>query len=263
MNTEILDEMDKEKVVEVQSLYAAFGDTVVLSDVSFTAHKGEVCVILGGSGSGKTTVLKHLLSLYPVKRGLVKVLGKDVSRLREVEQVELYLQMGVFYQSGALINSLTVAENVALPLAQHSDLPDDLIDEIVMMKLSLVNLSHAFHLYPSQLSGGMLKRAALARAIVMNPPLLFCDEPGAGLDPVSLESLDSLILNLKEKMGMSIILVTHEVSSILRVADRIVFLDNGVVAFEGPLAEAIRSEQPAVREFFSVLKNEHMRQLVS
>lgn len=255
--------MEKEKVVEVHGLYAAFGETVVLSDVSFTACKGEVCVILGGSGSGKTTVLKHLLSLYPVSRGLVKVLGKDVARLREVEQVDLYLQMGVFYQSGGLINSLTVAENVALPLTQHTKLPGDLINEIVLMNLSLVNLSHAFHLYPSQLSGGMLKRAALARAIVLNPPLLFCDEPGAGLDPVSLESLDQLILNLKEKLGMSIIMVTHEVSSILRVADRIVFLEKGVVAFQGPLAEAIRSEQPAVKEFFSVLKNENMRQLVN
>ncbi len=255
--------MEKEKVVEVQGLHAAFGETVVLSDVSFTAYKGEICVILGGSGSGKTTVLKHLLSLYPVKRGLVKVLGKDVARLRELEQVELYLQMGVFYQSGGLINSLTVAENVALPLAQHTGLPGELINEIVLMNLSLVNLSHAFHLYPSQLSGGMLKRAALARAIVMNPPLLFCDEPGAGLDPVSLESLDQLILNLKEKLGMSIILVTHEVSSILRVADRIVFLDKGVVAFEGRLEDAIQSDQPAVKEFFSVLKNEYMKQLVS
>ncbi len=254
--------MEKEKVVEVRNLFAAFDDTIVLSDVSFSAFKGEVCVILGGSGSGKTTLLKHLLSLYPVKRGYVSVLGKDVSRLREVEQVDLYLQMGVFYQSGALINSLTVAENVALPLAQHSNLPKSLIDDIVYMKLGLVNLSHAFHLYPSQLSGGMLKRAALARAIVMDPPLLFCDEPGAGLDPVSLESLDNLILNLKDKLGMTIIMVTHEVSSILRVANRIVFLDKGVVAFEGPLIDALHVDQPAVREFFSVLDNENIRELI-
>lgn len=247
--------MEKEKVIEVNNLYASFDENVVLSDVSFSAYKGEVTVILGGSGSGKTTVLKHLLSLYPIAGGSINVLGKDLASLREVEQVELYHQMGVLYQSGALLNSLSVAENVALPLAQHTRLPDDLIGEIVNMKLSLVQLSHAYHLFPSQLSGGMLKRAALARAIVMDPPLLFCDEPGAGLDPVSLESLDRLILNLKSKLGMSIVMVTHEVASILRVANRIVFLDQGKVVFEGPLEEALESSDPVVNAFFSVHKS--------
>lgn len=247
--------MEKEKVIEVNNLYASFDENVVLSDVSFSAYKGEVTVILGGSGSGKTTVLKHLLSLYPIAGGSINVLGKDLASLREVEQVDLYHQMGVLYQSGALLNSLTVAENVALPLAQHTRLPDPLISEIVQMKLGLVQLSHAYHLFPSQLSGGMLKRAALARAIVMDPPLLFCDEPGAGLDPVSLESLDRLILNLKSKLGMSIVMVTHEVASIMRVANRIVFLDKGKVAFEGPLDEALESEDPVVKAFFSVQRS--------
>ena len=251
--------MKKEKVIEVEDLHASFEDLKVLSGVSFAAYKGEVTVLLGGSGSGKTTVLKHLLGLYPISRGRIDVLGKDMATLREVEQVELYLQMGVFYQSGALLNSLTVAENVALPLTQHTKLPSDLIREIVYMKLSLVQLTHAYHLYPSQLSGGMLKRAALARAIVMDPPLLFCDEPGAGLDPISLESLDKLILNLKNKLGMSIVMVTHEVSSIMRVANRIVFLDQGRVAFEGTLEDALKSDDPAVNAFFSIHKHEQLR----
>jgi len=151
---------------------------------------------------------------------------------------------------------------VALPLSQHADLPKELVEEIVYMKLGLVNMSHAFHLYPSQLSGGMLKRVALARAIVMDPPILFCDEPGAGLDPVSLESLDRLILNLKNKLGMSIILVTHELTSILRVATRVVFLDQGVVVFEGTLEDALDNDHPVVGEFFSVMKNENMRKLL-
>ncbi len=254
--------MKKEKIIEVNDLYAAFDSLTVLSGVSFSAYQGEVTVILGGSGSGKTTLLKHLLGLYPIMGGRISILGKDLAQLREVEQVELYHKMGVLYQSGALLGSLTVAENVALPLSQHTKLPPELISDIVYMKLGLVNMAHAYHLYPSQLSGGMLKRAALARAIAMDPPLLFCDEPGAGLDPVSLESLDQLILNLKNQLGMSIVLVTHEVPSILRVANRIVFLDQGQVAFEGPLKEAMHSKHPAVSAFFSVLKNEHVRELV-
>ena len=247
--------MNPESVIEVRNLFASFDDNVVLSDVSFSAPKGQVTVILGGSGSGKTTVLKHLLGIYPVEKGYVSVLDKDIKKIKEDEQVDLYLQMGVFFQNGALLNSLTVAENVALPLEQHTNLPKHLIHEIVCMKLGLVNLEHAYYLYPSQLSGGMLKRAALARAIAMDPPLLFCDEPGAGLDPVSLQSLDKLILNLKNQLGMSVIMVTHEVLSILRVADKIVFLDKGMVVFEGSVNDALASDNQAVVDFFSVLKN--------
>lgn len=231
-----------------------FDDNQVLHDVSFSAFKGEVTVVLGTSGCGKSTVLRHLLSLYPLQRGSIRILGKELGQISEEEQTRLYLQMGVFYQDGALLNSMTVGENVALPLHQHSSLPDSLIEEIVYMKLGLVNLAHAYHLYPSQISGGMLKRAALARAIVMDPPLLFCDEPGAGLDPVSLESLDELIVNLKNQLGMSVLIVTHEVSSIMRIADRIVYLENGRVAFEGSLEHALSSEVQCVKQFFSVIR---------
>lgn len=246
-------QMEQDTIIEVRGLGVTFDQDVILSDVCFTARKGEVTVILGGSGSGKTTVLKHLLGIYPVQRGFISVLGKDLSSLREVEQIGLYLKMGVFFQNGALLNSLTVAENVALPLEQHTNLPKSLIRDIVHMKLGLVNLEHAWHLYPSQLSGGMLKRAALARAIAMDPPILFCDEPGAGLDPVSLESLDTLILNLKNQLGMSVIMVTHELLSIVRVADKIVFLDKGTSVFEGPVKSAMQSGIPVIEDFFSVL----------
>lgn len=245
--------MEIENVIEVRGLGVAFDNEVILSDVNFTASKGEVTVILGGSGSGKTTVLKHLLGLYPVQTGFVSVLGRDISHLKEDEQIRLYLKMGVFFQDGALLNSLTVAENVALPLEQHTNLSKPLIRDIVHMKLGLVNLEHAWHLYPSQLSGGMLKRAALARAIAMDPPILFCDEPGAGLDPVSLKSLDDLILNLKNQLGMSVIMVTHEVLSIMRVADKIVFLDKGSTVYEGDVKKAVDSEIPVIKNFFSVL----------
>ena len=254
--------MEKEKVIDVQELYAGFDDHVVLKDVSFSAYQGEVTVVLGGSGSGKTTLFRHLLGLIPILKGSVYVLGRNVAAIREEEQLELYLQMGVFYQTGALLSSLTVAENVALPLVQHTRMPPELIDEIVRMKLGLVNLTQAYHQYPAELSGGMVKRVALARAIAMDPPLLFCDEPGAGLDPVSLESLDRLLLNLKEQLGISILLVTHEVNSIMRVADRVVFLDEGVVAFEGSLKEALHADHPSVKAFFSVLKSEHLREIL-
>ncbi len=245
--------MDKERVIDVNGLGASFDDTVVLSDVNFSAYKGDITVVLGASGSGKSTVLNHLLGLIPVEKGFISVLGKDISNITEAEQLNLYLQMGVFYQSGALLNSMTVGENIALPLKQHSNLPDSLIEEIVYMKLGLVNLQHAFHLFPSQLSGGMLKRAALARAIVMDPPLLFCDEPGAGLDPISLASLDELIINLQKQLGISVLMVTHEVTSIMRIADRIVYLENGVVAFEGSLKKALESDIDSVKHFFSVI----------
>lgn len=253
--------MEKEKVIEVKRLGATFDDREVLSDVSFSAYQGEVTVILGGSGSGKTTVLNHLLGLLPVNQGYISVLGKNIAALTELEQVELYLQMGVFYQNGALLNSLTVGENVALPLMQQTKLPKELIEDMVYMKLGLVNLEDAYHLFPSELSGGMLKRAALARAIIMDPPLLFCDEPGAGLDPISLESLDNLILNLKNQLGMSIVMVTHEVSSILRIANHIIYLDKGRIAFEGSLKEALNTKVQEVQDFFSVFRHEIIKDI--
>lgn len=243
--------MDKtSNIIEVQNLSVAFDEREVLTDVSFTVQPEQITVILGGSGSGKTTILKHLLNLYPSPENTTFVFNKDVAGLSEEEQTEFYLNMGVFYQNGALINSLTVIENVALPLEQHTTLPDNIIRQMVLMKLGLVNLKDAAHLYPAQLSGGMLKRAALARAIIMDPPLLFCDEPGAGLDPVSLASLDQLILDLREQLGMTIVMVTHEVSSILRVADKIIFLEKGQIIFEGAKKEALESDIESVQEFF-------------
>jgi phospholipid/cholesterol/gamma-HCH transport system ATP-binding protein len=250
-----------EKVIHVEGLFSRFDDRDILRDISFSAYKEEITVIIGGSGSGKTTILRHLLGLLPVERGYVSVLGKDISGLPEGEMKEMYHQMGVFYQNGALLTSMTVAENVAMPLVHQSNLPVALIKDIVMMKLGLVNLKDAYNLYPSQLSGGMIKRVALARAIAMDPPLLFCDEPGAGLDPVSLESLDKLILNLKSQLGISIVLITHEISSILRIADRIIFIDRGRVIFEGKLSHALTSEIPEIRNFFSVLRTRHVREM--
>ena len=237
-------------IIEVQQLSASLGGKSVLSEVSFEAFEQEITVILGGSGSGKTTVLKHLIGLYPIQQGGVRVLDTRLELADEKEKFDLFMKMGVFYQNGALLNSLTVAENVALPLEQHTDFPADMIEDLVHTKLELVDMEQAYYKYPAQLSGGMRKRAALARAIAMDPPLLFCDEPGAGLDPVLLAALDELILNLQEQLGVSIVLVTHEVASIHRLADRLVFLEDGRVLFEGGLSEARSAQIQAVDAFF-------------
>jgi len=242
--------MDTDSVIKVNKLTAIIDDKVILSDVSFHANSGDVTVILGSSGSGKTVILKHLLGLYPSAREAVSVMGLNPSQLAEGEEKRFYTKLGVFYQNGALLNSLTVGENVALPLQQHTNLPGKMIERLVKLKLRLVNLEGSYNMFPSSLSGGMLKRAALARAIIMDPPILFCDEPGSGLDPVSLASLDNLILNLQKLLGMTVIMITHEVSSIFRTADRIIFIDEGKVIFEGTLKEALKSENKSLKEFF-------------
>lgn len=242
--------MDNDRVIKVNGLTAIIDDKVILSNVSFHANNRDVTVILGSSGSGKTVLLKHLLGLYPSAQDAVSVMGVNPSHLSEGEEKNFYTQLGVFYQNGALLNSLTVGENVALPLQQHTDLPSGMIERMVKLKLRLVNLEGTYNMLPSSLSGGMLKRAALARAIIMDPPILFCDEPGSGLDPVSLASLDNLILNLQKLLGITVIMITHEVSSIFRVADRIIFIDEGKVIFEGSLEEAVNSENKPLEEFF-------------
>lgn len=242
--------MDKNKIIEVNQLSASFGERKVLNKVSFEAYEKDITVILGGSGAGKSVLLKHLLGLYEPAQGKVRVLQQEIDELGEETQKAHYLNLGVFYQNGGLLNSLTVGENIALPLEQHTNLSSQLIAHVVKSKLNLVNLMDAYSLYPSQLSGGMLKRAALARAIILDPAVLFCDEPGAGLDPVSLAALDELILNLREQLGMSIVIITHELSSIMRIADRIVFIHDGEMVFQGTLQEGLNSTHPQLRNFF-------------
>ncbi|MGE5505323.1 MAG: ABC transporter ATP-binding protein [Actinomycetota bacterium] len=237
--------------VEVRNLVTHYGDRQILKNVDLTVEDGEIMVIMGGSGSGKTTLLNHLLGLLRPTSGSVRILGKDINSLDPMAMQDLRTRMGVAFQSGALFSSMTVGENIALPLREHTSLDATTIGIMTRLKLEVVSLAGFEGLMPSELSGGMIKRAALARAIVMDPKLLFCDEPSAGLDPVVASSIDDLILRLRDAMGMSIVVVTHDLDSAFKIADRICVLDKGeVLALD--TVEAIRaSSHPRIQNLLN------------
>jgi phospholipid/cholesterol/gamma-HCH transport system ATP-binding protein len=237
--------------IEVRDLVTHYGDRQILKGVNLDVCEGEIMVIMGGSGSGKTTLLNHLLGLLHPSSGTVKVLGRDINRLGPLELQELRTKTGVAFQSGALFSSLSVGENIALPLREHTRLDETTIGIMTRLKLEVVSLAGFENLMPAELSGGMIKRAALARAIVMDPRLLFCDEPSAGLDPVVASAIDDLILRLRGAMGMSIVVVTHDLDSAFKIADRICVLDKGeVLALD--TVEAIRaSPNPRIQNLLN------------
>jgi phospholipid/cholesterol/gamma-HCH transport system ATP-binding protein len=219
--------MSARNVIEVEHLTTHYGARRILDDVSFEVREGEIFVIMGGSGSGKSTLLRHVMGLEVPTSGTVRVLGKDVAALTDGEAFELRRRMGVAFQSGALFSSMTVGENIMLPLEELADLDPTTMQIMMRMKLELVDLAGFEDLMPSELSGGMAKRAAMARAIVMDPKILFCDEPSSGLDPAVASALDELILKLRDAMHMTIVVVTHELESAFKIADRIAVLDDG------------------------------------
>ncbi|TDJ31931.1 MAG: ATP-binding cassette domain-containing protein [Gammaproteobacteria bacterium] len=218
-----------EYVLEVEDLVVEYGRRRILDGISMNVRAGEIMVIMGGSGSGKSTLLRHLLGLEVPAGGTVRMLGRDVSEMTNTEMDDLRQHVGVSFQSGALFTSMSVGENVALPLRERQNLDDNTIRIMTRLKLELVSLAGFENLMPSQLSGGMIKRAAFARAIVMDPKLVFFDEPSAGLDPVVSAELDELIIKLRDALGTTIIVVTHELESAFRIADRITVLDHGRV----------------------------------
>jgi phospholipid/cholesterol/gamma-HCH transport system ATP-binding protein len=238
-------------VIEVQNLNVSYGSQRILENINFEIYPNQITVILGKSGSGKTTVLKHLIGLQPIEDGYARVMEFQINGIDEENYERLSRRIGVLFQNGALLKSLTVGENVAIPLEQHTSLPEELVDYLVNLKLELVDLAGSRLLFPAQLSGGMRKRAAMARALAMDPPMLFCDEPSAGLDPVTLKALDHLFLKLKEDLGITIVLVTHEISTIRRLADRIVFLEDGKAIFSGTLQEGLSAGISSLNAFFS------------
>ncbi|MFC2150735.1 ABC transporter ATP-binding protein [Calditrichota bacterium] len=241
-------------IASVNNLVARYDERMILDHVNLEIRRGEILAIIGGSGSGKTTLLKHFIGLLKPYEGTVELFGQDWWELGEVEREETIQQVGVLFQGGALLESRTLASNVALPMEQHTNLPDNVIRRVVRLKLRQVGLRGAEDRMPSELSGGMRKRASLARALVLDPPLLFCDEPSAGLDPPTTIMLDNLLMDLRDSLGLTMVVVTHDTASISRIADRIAFLEKGELVFIGPLQDAFKCEIDSVRQFFEVRK---------
>jgi len=247
----------KTTAITVSDVVTRFNNNVVHDGISLSVYEGEIYGLLGGSGSGKSTLLKEMILLLRPQSGEIRVLGRNLGTITRSEISLLQRQWGVLFQAGALYSSLTVAENVGVTLKEYSDLPKNLIRDIVRMKINMVGLpEHAADLYPAELSGGMIKRASLARALAMDPKLLFLDEPTSGLDPVGAEEFDSLILNLRELLGLTIVIITHDLDTIWTVIDRFAVLGEKKVLAEGTLHEIRKTPHPVVRQFFGGVRGQ-------
>jgi len=236
-------------VISLHDLRVSYGEREILHGISFDVQPGETLVILGGSGSGKSTLLRTLVGLEKPSAGEIWIKGRDIAKTSTAEMDAIRRKIGMYFQSGALFGSMTVGENVALPLREHTRLEDSTIEIILRLKLQQVGLEGFEYYMPAQLSGGMKKRAAVARALAMDPEILFFDEPSAGLDPIIAAGIDQLILELKRAFRMTIIVVTHELASAFLIADRMLLIDKGNIVALGTVQEMRASTQPRVRQF--------------
>jgi phospholipid/cholesterol/gamma-HCH transport system ATP-binding protein len=244
--------MPEEPIIKVEELKIQYGSRVILDHINFNVKQGEVFVILGGSGCGKTTLLRHMIGLEQPVSGQVYLDHKDIVTAEGDERDYILRHIGVMFQSGALFGSMSLLENVCLPLEELTELPSDAIDAIALNKLKLVGLGDFPQFLPAEISGGMQKRAAIARALALDPKMIFLDEPSAGLDPITSASLDQLILELSNTLGMTFVVVTHELPSIFTIADRVIMLDDGKIVAEGrPEDIKKHSKNPFVHQFFN------------
>ncbi len=242
---------ERDVVLSVRDVTVAFGDNVVLDKLSLDVYRGEILGFVGASGTGKSVLLRTVLGLTPKRSGTVSIFGFDLDRLDDRERMVVDMRLGVLFQHGALFSALTVKENVQVPMREYLDLPKKLMDELAMLKIELVGLSpDAADKFPSELSGGMIKRAALARALALDPDIVFLDEPTSGLDPIGAADFDELVAKLRDTMGLTVYMVTHDLDSLFSVCDRIAVLGQKKVLVDGTIEDMMQVEDPWVKSYF-------------
>jgi phospholipid/cholesterol/gamma-HCH transport system ATP-binding protein len=251
---------NREAVIRVRGLTVGFGDTLILENLDLDVWRGEILGVVGGSGTGKSVLLRSIIGLNRRRAGSVAVFGQDLDEATAEERAAIDRRWGVLFQQGALFSSLTVAQNVGVPIREHLDMPDRLVDELARVKIELVGLpASAADKVPSELSGGMIKRAALARALALDPDIVFLDEPTAGLDPIGAADFDSLIENLRDTLGLTVFMVTHDLDSLVGATDRIAVLGNRKVLVDGTFADLKKVDHPWVQAYFNGARASRLR----